>query len=64
VVREVVVVRGPDAMAPRELLPLHLPEEVTGSASSEASPDAGAAGGRDRADLDPFSRGPEITEVR
>lgn len=53
VVRDVVVVRGSEAMAPRELLSLTLP----GTASPAA---AGAADD----DLKPFERGPEITEIR
>ena len=58
-VRETVVVRGAAAMAPRELLPLRLPDQ---GASSEA----GQPGqpGRSASDLNPFERGPEITEVR
>ncbi|MEZ0493612.1 DUF3710 domain-containing protein [Kineococcus sp. TBRC 1896] len=57
VVREAVVVRGDEAMAPRELIALALPEQP---APVEAP--AGETSGR--ADLDPFERGPEITEVR
>ena len=49
VVRSVVVVRGKEAMAPREQIPLHVPGHESGS------PIAG---------IDPFVRGPEITEVR
>lgn len=60
VVRDVVVVRGGDAMAPRELLPLRLPREVTGDATAEEP----APDGPDRTALDPFRRGPEITERR
>jgi hypothetical protein len=73
-VRQTIVVRGAEAMAPRDPLPLHLPEQ-------EADEDADAAQGADGpegveleldedagavryADLDPFERGPEITEVR
>ena len=55
-VRSVVVVRGTAPMAPRELLPLQLPgtvEEPAGSEDEPATPD-----------LNPFERGPEITEVR
>ena len=54
-VREVVVVRGADAMAPRELLSLRLPD--TGAAEEEPAEPG-------RAPLEPFRRGPEITEVR
>jgi len=59
VVRNTVVVRGDAAMAPRELLPLQLPEQVaqdTAEAAPEHAPHAD--------DLKPFERGPEITEVR
>jgi hypothetical protein len=52
--RDVVVVRGGDPMAPRDPLPLHLPRP-------HAEP-AGAEPERDQ--LNPFKRGPEITEVR
>ena len=52
--RDVVVVRGGDPMAPRELLPLRLPETEAHDTEGE-QPAAG---------LDPFERGPEITEVR
>jgi len=56
VLRQCVVVRGSQAMAPRELLALRLPPEV-GLVSEGAEP-----GEAD--DLRPFERGPEITEVR
>lgn len=52
---DVVVVRGPEARAPRELLPLSFPQ-VPGAQAPTPAPD-----GRDT--LDPFHRGPEITEV-
>lgn len=64
VVRNAVVVRGDAAMAPREMLPLTLPEQV--EAPTSASEDDGAAP-HDHArldDLKPFERGPEITEIR
>jgi len=51
VVREVVVVRGGEAMAPRELLSLRLPD----AAQPEPEPEQPE---------DPFRRGPEITEIR
>jgi hypothetical protein len=56
-VRQVVVVRGADAMAPRELLVLQLPD-----AGQEAGAEEPAGEGRES--LQPFRRGPEITEVR
>jgi hypothetical protein len=56
-VREVVVVRGTEAMAPRELLTLRLPEGAIDR-------DAGEDGEPDGDPLRPPQRGPEITEVR
>jgi len=68
VVREIVVVRGPEAMAPRELLPLRLPESAGGPGDgTDVAVDQGdgeGPGGAGRFDLNPFERGPEITEVR
>lgn len=52
--RGVVVVRGGTPMPPRELIPMRLPDD------SEAV-DEPAPGGRPS--LDPFRRGPEITEI-
>jgi hypothetical protein len=49
----VVVVRGKDAMAPRDPLPLRLPVDVLMTGDAEAVEDA----------LNPFERGPEITEI-
>jgi len=54
VVRDLVIVRGAEAMAPRELLPLRLPDAADQPAAVEESQD----------ELRPFERGPEITEVR
>jgi hypothetical protein len=62
VVRQTVVVRGDAAMAPRELLPLRLPQDLTDAIEAQ---DAEAEGPQRSADdLNPFERGPEITEVR
>ncbi|WP_432523110.1 DUF3710 domain-containing protein [Kineococcus sp. SYSU DK006] len=69
VVRDVVVVRGAEAMAPRELIPLALPQQP---GAAPAAPPGGPAdgqeqaggGGAQREELKPFERGPEITEVR
>lgn len=78
IMRSVVVVRGEEAMPPREVLPMQLPTEIQtgeGDAPSAAPVDAGGADGdsggdveatptRRADDLKPFERGPEITEVR
>jgi hypothetical protein len=56
VVRGLVVVRGAEAMAPRELLSLRLPEQP-----QQAEPEEPEGDGRDP--LQPFTRGPEITEI-
>jgi hypothetical protein len=58
-VRQVVVVRGTEAMAPRELLTLRLPD----GAMEGANQDGEDAEGDGRDPLQPFERGPEITEV-
>jgi hypothetical protein len=79
-VRQTIVVRGADAMAPRDPLPLRLPEQPpTGMAADgtqgPTQDDAEVADDADDlvddddtpsryADLDPFQRGPEITEIR
>ncbi|MDQ1709887.1 MAG: hypothetical protein QOG49_1272, partial [Frankiaceae bacterium] len=55
VFREIVVVRGGEAMAPRDPLTLRLPTEAP---ARVGQPDAVAYD-----DLDPFERGPEITEI-
>ncbi|MCI0686068.1 MAG: DUF3710 domain-containing protein [Sporichthyaceae bacterium] len=57
--RDVVVVRGGDPMPPRELIPMRFPDD----AEVEDAPDEEAEHGG-RGPLDPFRRGPEITEVR
>lgn len=62
VFRSVVVVRGGDPMAPRELLPLSLPEGPP--EAPEDAPDQADEGEDHSSGLDPFERGPEITEVR
>ncbi len=56
-VRDVVVVRGTDAMAPRELLPLSLPDNAHPADGGEEAPEEKEA-------LRPPERGPEITELR
>ena len=51
---DIVVIRGSQALAPRDLLPLRLP----GQAGSDGSAVPAAVPG-----LDPMTRGPEITEI-
>lgn len=55
VIRNLVVVRGGDAMAPRDPLPVALPREMLEAAGVPADQVSTA---------DPMRRGPEITEVR
>jgi hypothetical protein len=57
-IRTAVIDRGGEAMPPRELMPLRLPEQ----AQPDAAPSEPEAPRAD--DLKPFERGPEITEVR
>ena len=54
--RDLVVVRGADAMAPRDPIPLRLPTQLTGEDEDPGGPD-------DENTLRPFERGPEITEI-
>ena len=80
-VRQTIVVRGTEPMAPRDPLPLRLPEQPPGApGDSGDAAEADGAGKADDAegpegasdddvpsryaDLDPFERGPEITEIR
>ena len=56
VFRSVVVVRGKDAMAPRDPLPLRLPTDALVTGEPGAEEDEGDP-------LNPFERGPEITEI-
>jgi hypothetical protein len=67
--REIVVVRGPDAMAPRTPLPLRLPTSEQPNPAQDGLDDdvdveVGADDDARYADLNPFERGPEITEIR
>lgn len=66
--RNVVVVRGGDAMAPRELLPLKLPREAMqhlGNHPGELPDDTGGAEAEPaKPTLEMLERGPEITETR
>ena len=70
VVKATVVVRGDEAMAPRELLTLRLPNQHgDGSAQAQDVADGSADGNLAQDDnpspddLKPFERGPEITEI-
>ena len=53
--QDVVVVRGADAMAPREPIPMRMPSQLTEAVGDATSPDEDP--------LKPFERGPEITEI-
>ena len=68
VVRTTVVVRGDEAMAPRELLALKLPDQPDPAgqnpAASDVEADEPAKAAPSLDDLKPFERGPEITEIR
>jgi hypothetical protein len=65
VVKATVVVRGDEAMAPRELLTLRLPNQPgDGSAQEQGVADGTAQDDTPSLDdLKPFERGPEITEI-
>jgi len=63
VVRATVVVRGDEAMAPRELLSLKLPEQPDPAGEDALQEDASSADGPSIDDFKPFERGPEITEI-
>lgn len=69
IIDDVVIVRGEVPMAPREVLPLAIPkskEELQAELEAAALGDeaAGDAAKDDTSDLNPFERGPEITEIR
>jgi hypothetical protein len=55
---DVVVVRGDDPLPPRELLPLHLPEDARRALAEQLEEEAGPASGG------PFSGGPGFAESR
>lgn len=57
-VRDLVVTRGREARAPRELLELTIPQDLLDQGEAVQPDDASGD------DLKPFERGPEITEVR
>ncbi len=62
--RDVVVVRGNDPMAPRDPIPLRLPAAPEPGEDAGEPADDDDGGGPTAADLNPFERGPEITEIR
>lgn len=62
-VRQTIVVRGSEAMAPHDPLPLRLPDQPPGEAG-EADVELDEDDDATYADLNPFERGPEITETR
>ncbi|HEX8498197.1 MAG TPA: hypothetical protein VF661_13445, partial [Actinomycetales bacterium] len=59
-----VVVRGTEPMGPRELLPLHLPVAATDADEATVAAAEDEQEAQDEHTLDPFERGPEITETR
>jgi hypothetical protein len=62
--RDLVVVRGEDAMAPRDPLALRLPRDAVAAQESADAEAADAAAAAAKPTLDPLNRGPEITETR
>lgn len=64
VLRKVVVRRGQEAMAPGTPIPMHLPEEVPQGIAPVGEDGDEADDQARRDDLNPFERGPEITEIR
>lgn len=57
-IEDIVIVRGEVPMAPRELLALTLPAQPQAEGADDDDSDSPDAG------LNPFTRGPEITEIR
>ncbi|GAA3797347.1 DUF3710 domain-containing protein [Sphaerisporangium flaviroseum] len=57
IVRDIVVVRGDQPMAPKEPIELRLPAEARQAVENHAAEEGRPA-------LNPFERGPEITETR
>jgi len=56
VIRDIVVVRGDQPMAPKEPIELRLPPEARQAMEQQTA--------QEEPDLNPFERGPEITETR
>ena len=63
-VRQTIVVRGTSAMAPRDPLPLTLPAQPVTAEDARRGEDEIEEADERFTDLDPFERGPEITEIR
>jgi hypothetical protein len=62
---EIIVVRGEDAMAPREPIELRLPGQLEdGEAEAAADDEAEEEKPKGMDDFNPFERGPEIQETR
>ena len=65
---DVVVVRGDHPVPPRDLLEIQLPEEALRALAADAGEpegdDPGEPGDERWGGIDPFERGPEITETR
>ncbi|HEY3603778.1 MAG TPA: DUF3710 domain-containing protein [Sporichthyaceae bacterium] len=63
---EIVVVRGEDAMAPREPIELRLPGQLEDAAAEAAQDEEEDEEEKPKGmdDFNPFERGPEITEIR
>ena len=64
IVRSTVVVRDEEARPPREALPLQVPSAPDADPVEDPSSDDESEAAPRSADLRPFERGPEITEVR
>jgi hypothetical protein len=64
VFRNVVVVRGTQAMAPRDPIPLRLPPQAQPAEGQVQQQPADPGSPYRTGDLNPFDRGPEITEIR
>ncbi len=67
VIAGLVVVRGDHPMPPRDLLEIQLPPEMRQAIADQiaaAEADQGGQGGQGGEQLNPFERGPEITETR
>lgn len=62
-VRATVVVRGDEAMAPRELLSLKLPDQPDPADEEAQDEDVAVQTAPSVDDFKPFERGPEITEI-